>query len=937
MAVRIQVRRGTASEWESSNPTLMNGELGFEIDTFQWKIGNGTDAWQALPYAVGFPNHEWDDTSIRFEKPDGTWGDWIDVKGNPGEVPWATPEEEVIVGPGELHTTINSALQYLSKKYPYYDGQNDIRAKILLKTDFVMEEQVLIDGQNLGWICLESEVEATTNIEGFSQGSVIPNSAQPEVSRIKIDYEVTEETTYYNTEFMNGHYVILETGGGDRHYYWFNSNGGGEDPGIDGTGHEVVVGLEDAAATVMTTLNGLIDGTIGFSASVTDRTMTVEADDNGDAYWTSTLDELEMTVTQAGTTDEHEHSFSVTSSEDDGHTHGVPDTTDASSSSAAHTHTGSGETSIANGHSHPFSYTTSEDDGSVPHTHTVSDNTDEVEAHTHSFSATTTESESDTPQVQIAEFVMEDYEVKEAETEYVESATVLNGSYVTLQTADEADHYFWFNVDAGASDPALSGTGHEITLTETDEASTATSDLNTAIDAVTGFTTEISGGDIYVTNDENGSVDSVSRGGTNVYVATMQSGSDIMYVVQVTVTAHGYSDNDRVVIINHEGDIEEVDYNGIWYIANVTGNTFELQGSVYTEEQAGAILTGEVYKPDPTTISREHLTEQWEFFYYPAFGVARGTLPLINCEFEMDTSGSNAYMSYKDGFCATDGGKMNFMPYSGCTNAGGSNIYGTRSSIINANDAIADKAGRHGIWAYSNTILNARRASASECGWAADENNVDHIDGIDEYGQSIGSGILAERGALINAEGCTVKDCYGDNILAAFGGIISLGGHGADLVLEGVEVGTGLDYTSTGSIHGKNINAIGGMLFDRDGAITNIKRYNEIKDTQVWSEIEHSIDLMEGNVHEVTLNGENVEITEIKNVLSHAHSFTLVVHQDSTEARTITYPSSVLWAYGSKPVIDGIGETYVMTFLTVDEGNTWLGLFAGGEFSGGGE
>lgn len=30
------------------------------------------------------PAHEWDDTSIRFANPDGTWGEWVDLRGMPG-------------------------------------------------------------------------------------------------------------------------------------------------------------------------------------------------------------------------------------------------------------------------------------------------------------------------------------------------------------------------------------------------------------------------------------------------------------------------------------------------------------------------------------------------------------------------------------------------------------------------------------------------------------------------------------------------------------------------------------------------------------------------------------------------------------------------------------------------------------------------------------
>ena len=50
MAVRIQFRRGTESEWTAANPTLSSGEFGFETDTGLFKIGDGVNVWDALPY-----------------------------------------------------------------------------------------------------------------------------------------------------------------------------------------------------------------------------------------------------------------------------------------------------------------------------------------------------------------------------------------------------------------------------------------------------------------------------------------------------------------------------------------------------------------------------------------------------------------------------------------------------------------------------------------------------------------------------------------------------------------------------------------------------------------------------------------------------------------------------------------------------------------------
>jgi hypothetical protein len=51
MAVVIQFRRDNAADWTDENPILAEGELGAELDTDLFKIGNGITAWNALPYA----------------------------------------------------------------------------------------------------------------------------------------------------------------------------------------------------------------------------------------------------------------------------------------------------------------------------------------------------------------------------------------------------------------------------------------------------------------------------------------------------------------------------------------------------------------------------------------------------------------------------------------------------------------------------------------------------------------------------------------------------------------------------------------------------------------------------------------------------------------------------------------------------------------------
>ena len=53
MATKIQLRRDTASDWTSANPTLAAGEFGYESDTTKFKIGDGSTAWNSLAYKTG--------------------------------------------------------------------------------------------------------------------------------------------------------------------------------------------------------------------------------------------------------------------------------------------------------------------------------------------------------------------------------------------------------------------------------------------------------------------------------------------------------------------------------------------------------------------------------------------------------------------------------------------------------------------------------------------------------------------------------------------------------------------------------------------------------------------------------------------------------------------------------------------------------------------
>lgn len=55
IVLRRAERSDSASNWAAINPTLATGEWGYEVGTGRYKIGDGTSAWNALPYADKYP------------------------------------------------------------------------------------------------------------------------------------------------------------------------------------------------------------------------------------------------------------------------------------------------------------------------------------------------------------------------------------------------------------------------------------------------------------------------------------------------------------------------------------------------------------------------------------------------------------------------------------------------------------------------------------------------------------------------------------------------------------------------------------------------------------------------------------------------------------------------------------------------------------------
>lgn len=63
LLTRISQRNNTLDGWARENPVLYAGELGFELDTYRVKHGDGVSHWLELPY--------WSNDGLTYTQGDG--------------------------------------------------------------------------------------------------------------------------------------------------------------------------------------------------------------------------------------------------------------------------------------------------------------------------------------------------------------------------------------------------------------------------------------------------------------------------------------------------------------------------------------------------------------------------------------------------------------------------------------------------------------------------------------------------------------------------------------------------------------------------------------------------------------------------------------------------------------------------------------------------
>ena len=151
--------------------------------------------------------------------------------------------------------------------------------------------------------------------------------------------------------------------------------------------------------------------------------------------------------------------------------------------------------------------------------------------------------------------------------------------------------------------------------------------------------------------------------------------------------------------------------------------------------------------------------------------------------------------------------------------------------------------------------------------------------------------------------------------------------------LGGVKIGTGVTITEgvisveTAYLPLSGGTIAGDLTMGGNDIINAVMRDTHEKvNTVASSGSTETLDIETANVHDVTLT-DNCTFTFSNPAASGtATSFTLILRQDATGSRAVTWPASVVWNAGVTPVIgDSNGDVDEFAFSTVDGGTTWRG------------
>jgi len=228
------------------------------------------------------------------------------------------------------------------------------------------------------------------------------------------------------------------------------------------------------------------------------------------------------------------------------------------------------------------------------------------------------------------------------------------------------------------------------------------------------------------------------------------------------------------------------------------------------------------------------------------------------------------------------------------------------------------------------TNLGLYKPAYQETGWE-DELN----DSLDTLDANPGIVIVADDAAKNGLDTWEGRHCYqeDDDTLYYY--------DGASWTAVDTDTATFLGLTdapATYTDQGSKLVAVNAgedaVEFTDDLVGKNLEDYSETVDTEAASGAAYTIDLENGNVHDVTLTDDCTFTFSNPPDAGSAGSFTLILRQDGTGSRSVTWPGSVAWAGGTGPTLTTTANAVdILTFVTVDGGTTWYGMLAGADFS----
>jgi hypothetical protein len=91
------------------------------------------------------------------------------------------------------------------------------------------------------------------------------------------------------------------------------------------------------------------------------------------------------------------------------------------------------------------------------------------------------------------------------------------------------------------------------------------------------------------------------------------------------------------------------------------------------------------------------------------------------------------------------------------------------------------------------------------------------------------------------------------------------------------------------------------------------------------------IDCMEAMTHKLVLTqNTTVSLSGVDTATNRVVSISLIIIQDATGGRTVTWPSGTKWPNGTPPTLTTTANAIsIVTLMTYDGGTTWLGFLAG--------